>query len=95
LLAPFFLLIRAPGDARSEGTMQEKTVFEVVRGRTGWALRRRGQSPLVEFPTQKQAVRAGVAVCRDEGLSRLLIRRDDGEVEEVDTLLHPLDGFEA
>jgi hypothetical protein len=77
------------------GQMQAQQSYEVVRGRSGWALRRRGQSPLVEFPTRRQAVRAGIAVCRDEGLARLLIRGEDGVVEELDALLHPLDGFEA
>jgi hypothetical protein len=69
--------------------------YEVVQGRTGWALAREGRPPLVEFPTRRQAVRAAIAVCQDEGLARLLIRRSDGTVEKVDPLIHPLDGVEV
>jgi hypothetical protein len=75
--------------------MSEELVYEVVQGESGWTLRRHGRNPLVEFPTRRQAVRAGIAVCRDEGLARLLIRRADGEEEELDPLVQPLGGFEA
>ena len=63
--------------------MHEQVIYEVVQGGSGWVLRQ-GRRPLVEFPTESQAVRAAVAVCRDEGLARLLIRRADGGVEEID-----------
>ena len=63
--------------------MSEQVLYEVVQGGSGWVLRQ-GMRPLVEFPTERQAVRAAVAVCRDEGLARLLVRRADGEVEEID-----------
>ena len=63
--------------------MYEQTLYEVVQGGSGWVLRR-GRRPLVEFPTESQAVRAAVAVCRDEGLARLVVRRADGGVEEID-----------
>lgn len=72
--------------------MQEQVLYEVVQDGSGWVLRH-GRTPLVEFPTEGQAVRAGVAVCRDEGLARLVIRRADGGVEEVDPWL--LETFEA
>ena len=63
--------------------MHEQALYEVVQGGRGWVLRQ-GRRPLVEFPTESQAVRAAVAVCRDEGLVRLVIRRADGGVEEID-----------
>ena len=58
--------------------------YEVVEQGEGWVLRL-GRIPLVEFPTEAQAIRAGSAVCRDEGMARLLIRRAGGTVEEVDS----------
>jgi hypothetical protein len=67
--------------------MEAHASYEVVQNGTGWILRRSDLTPLVEFPTQGQALRAGIAVCRDEGLGRLVIRRSDGSVEEVDPLL--------
>lgn len=69
--------------------------YEVVQNESGWVLRRADRTPLVEFPTRGQAVRAGVAVCLDEGLTRLRIRRADGRVEEVDPLVYSLDTLEA
>ena len=69
--------------------MQEQVLYEVVQGSSGWTLRQ-GRVPLVEFPTESQAVRAAIAVCRDEGLARLVIRRACGGVEEVDPGLHTL-----
>lgn len=63
--------------------MHEQVFYDVVQGGSGWVLRR-GRRPLVEFPTESQAVRAAVAVCRDEGLARLVVRRADGGVEEID-----------
>jgi hypothetical protein len=63
--------------------MQEPVGYEVVQNGNGWVLRQ-GRIALVEFPTEGQAVRAAVAVCRDEGLQRLLIRRAGGGVEELD-----------
>lgn len=63
--------------------MQEPVGYEVVQNGNGWVLRH-GRIALVEFPTEGQAVRAAVAVCRDEGLPRLLIRRACGGVEEMD-----------
>jgi hypothetical protein len=75
--------------------MAEKQEYEVVQGRTGWSLRLRGRTSLVEFPTRRQAVRAGLAVCRDEGLARLLVRRADGVEEELDAHHQPLEGFEV
>lgn len=74
--------------------MQQQPVYEVVQGRNGWVLRQSGL-PLVEFPTEAQAVRAAVAVCRDEGLARLVIRRTDGGVEEVDPWVRSLDTLEV
>jgi hypothetical protein len=75
--------------------MREELLYEVVQERSGWTLRRHGQTPLVEFPTRRQAVRAGIAVCRDEGSARLLIRRADGQEEELDPLVQPLESLEA
>ena len=63
--------------------MQEPVDYEVVQNGNGWVLQH-GRIPLVEFPTEGQAVRAAVAVCRDEGLGRLLIRRAGGRVEVLD-----------
>jgi hypothetical protein len=74
--------------------MQEQVRYEVVQGGSGWVLRH-GRTPLVEFPTERQAVRAGIAVCRDEGLARLVIRRAGGSVEEVDFGLYSLEPFEV
>ena len=72
--------------------MQDQVFYEVVQDVRGWVLRQ-GRTPLVEFPTEDQAIRAGVAVCRDEGLARLVIRRSCGDVEEVDPWR--LETFEA
>jgi hypothetical protein len=66
-----------------EDAMQEPDDYEVVQNGNGWMLRQ-GRTPLVEFPTEAQAVRAAIAVCRDEGLPRLLIRRAGGGVEVLD-----------
>lgn len=74
--------------------MSEPVLYEVVQGGNGWVLRH-GRRALVEFPTEGQAVRAGIAVCRDEGLGRLVIRRSCGGVEELDPWLLSLDTFEA
>ena len=65
----------------------DSQAFEVVQNDSGWILRRQDRTPLVEFPTRRQAVRAAIAVCRDEGVTRLLVRRADGRVEEVDATL--------
>ena len=70
--------------------MEERVVYEVVQGGSGWILRQ-GRRPLVEFPTESQAIRAAVAVCRDEGLARLVVRRANGGVEEVDPSLVSFD----
>jgi hypothetical protein len=75
--------------------MAGEMLYEVVENDSGWMLRRADRTPLVEFPTRGQAVRAGIAVCQDEGLGRLRIRRSDGRVEEVDPLLLSLDTLEA
>ncbi|MBR9989465.1 MAG: hypothetical protein KFH98_06900 [Gemmatimonadetes bacterium] len=74
--------------------MQERARYEVVEGGRGWVLRQ-GRIPLVEFPTEGQAVRAALAVCRDEGLGRLLIRRACGAVEELLPGVHSLETREA
>jgi hypothetical protein len=74
--------------------MQEPVLYEVVQGGSGWLLRH-GRRPLVEFPTEGQAVRAAIAVCRDEGLMRLVIRRAGGGVEELDPWLKSLDAVEV
>jgi hypothetical protein len=74
--------------------MQEPMRYEVVEGGSGWVLRQ-GRIPLVAFPTEGQAVRAAVAVCRDEGLERLVIRRACGGVEELDPGVLSLDTFEV
>jgi hypothetical protein len=75
--------------------MGSKPLYEVVENETGWVLRRTNQTPLVEFPTRTQALRAGIAVCRDEGLGRLRIRRSDGHYEDVDPLVYSLDTMQA
>jgi hypothetical protein len=75
--------------------MQERSVYEVVEAGSGWQLVRQGCVPLVEFPTESQALRAAIAVCQDEGLARLVIRRACGAIEEVDPLLSSLDSFAA
>jgi hypothetical protein len=64
--------------------MAEGVLYEVVEGGTGWVLWRAGSTPLVEFPTRVQAIRAAVAVCLDEGMTRLIVRGADGVVEEID-----------
>jgi hypothetical protein len=75
--------------------MSREVIYEVVQNDTGWVLRRTDHAPLVEFPTRGQAVRAGAAVCLDEGVTRLRIRRADGRVEEVDPLLLSMETVEA
>ncbi|HEX6307569.1 MAG TPA: hypothetical protein VFZ69_05235 [Longimicrobiales bacterium] len=75
--------------------MAEGVMYEVVEVGQGWVLRRAGRAPLVEFPTEIQAVRAGLAVCRDEGVSRLVIRRGSGGVEEIDPRLLPGNALEV
>jgi hypothetical protein len=75
--------------------MGGELVYEVVQNETGWVLRRTDRTPLVEFPTRGQAVRAGVAICLDEGVTRLRIRRADGRVEDLDPLMLSLETFEA
>jgi hypothetical protein len=75
--------------------MGSELVYEVVQNESGWVLRRTDRTPLVEFPTRGQAVRAGVAICLDEGVTRLRIRRADGRIEDVDPLMLSLETFEA
>ena len=75
--------------------MAKQVLYEVVQGRSGWQLRRRGERPLVEFPTESQALRAAVAVCQAEGLARLVIRRASGSVEEVDPAVLSLETIEV
>jgi len=65
--------------------MQEIGIYEVVQRPSGWVLRRNDRTPLVEFPTREQAVRAALAVSRDEGLIRMRIRRADGQVQTIET----------
>lgn len=74
--------------------MQEQAHYEVVQKGEGWILRQ-GRIPLVEFPTEGQAVRAAMAVCRDEGLARLVIRRACGGVEVLDPGVISVEAFEA
>lgn len=74
--------------------MQEQVRYEVVQNGEGWILRQ-GRTPLVEFPTEGQAVRAALAVCRDEGLARLVIRRACGGVEVLDPGVISVEAFEA
>jgi hypothetical protein len=83
-----------PGDS-GQGVMGSKPLYEVVENETGWVLRRADRTPLVEFPTRGQALRAGIAVCRDEGVASLRIRRSDGRVEDVDPFVHMLETLEA
>jgi FAD/FMN-containing dehydrogenase len=76
-------------------SMQDQVIYEVVESRTGWQLRRHGQATLVEFPSEQQAVGAAIAVCRDEGLARLVVLRAGGVVDEIDALGQPADAFAA
>jgi hypothetical protein len=81
--------------ARGQGArMQDDLVYDVVQGPAGWVLRH-DRTPLVAFPTRKEAVRAGIAVCLDEGLGRLVVRRSDGAVEELDPRVYVMETFEA
>ncbi|HSJ25201.1 MAG TPA: DUF2188 domain-containing protein [Longimicrobiales bacterium] len=75
--------------------MSSKPLYEVLEKETGWVLRRADRTPLVEFPTRGQALRAGIAVCRDEGLASLRIRRADGRFEDVDPFMYSLDTIRA
>ena len=75
--------------------MTKQVLYEVVQGGDGWRLQRQGGVPLVAFPTERQALRAAVAVCEDEGLALLVIRRASGVVEEVDPALLSADTFAA
>jgi len=69
--------------------------YEVVQNATGWVVRRADRTALVEFPSESQAIRAAAAVCRDEGQLRLVIRRSDGGVEELDPWQLSFDTLEA
>jgi hypothetical protein len=75
--------------------MADERVYEVIQNESGWLLRRQDRTPLVEFPTRSQAVRAGIAVCQDEGMTRLLIRSAGGMIEQVYPLLGAVDTLEA
>jgi hypothetical protein len=75
--------------------MAEERTYEVVQNDSGWVLRRHDRTPLVEFPTRRQAVRAGIAVSLDEGVTRLIIRRADGRTEEVHPLLRDAETLEV
>jgi hypothetical protein len=75
--------------------MSNHAGYEVVQGSSGWVLRKSGRAALVEFPTRRQAVRAGIAVCQDEGLARLLVRRADGREEVLDPLEQSMEAMEA
>jgi hypothetical protein len=86
---------RVASEAEDQQEMGIKPLYEVVENKTGWVLRRTDRTPLVEFPTRGQAVRAGIAVCRDEGLGSLRIRRSDGRYEDVDPLMVSLDTLQA
>jgi hypothetical protein len=75
--------------------MSQGALYVVVQGGSGWQLTRGGTTPLVEFPTERQALRAAVALCEDEGLPRFVIRRASGAEEEVDPLLLSGETFAA
>jgi hypothetical protein len=75
--------------------MANDRVYEVIQNESGWLLRRQDRTPLVEFPTRGQAVRAGIAVCQDEGMTRLLIRPANGMTEQVYPLQGAADTLEA
>ena len=64
--------------------MARKRAWEVCENGRGWVLRRQDDLAIVEFPTQRQAIRAGLAVCIDEGLDILRIQRADGTLEEME-----------
>ena len=65
--------------------MAVQQAYEVFENGRGWVLRRPDRIPIVEFPTRHQAIRAGIAVCMDEGRSILRVQGADGSVEEWDT----------
>jgi hypothetical protein len=75
--------------------MADERVYEVIQNDSGWLLRRQDRTPLVEFPTRGQAVRAGIAVCQDEGMTRLLIRPADGRIEQIFPMLGSVATLEA
>jgi hypothetical protein len=81
--------------ARRQGAqMNDDLVYDVIQGPAGWVLRH-DRTPLVAFPTRTEAVRAGIAVCLDEGLGRLVVRRSDGGVEELDPRVYAMETFEV
>jgi hypothetical protein len=75
--------------------MSSRPRYEVAENGSGWVLRRADRTPLVQFPTRSQAVRAGIAVCQDEGVARLRIRRADGAYEDVEAMLLKLEGTQG
>jgi hypothetical protein len=75
--------------------LEKRTAYEVVQVGSVWVLQRQDRTPLVEFPTRRQAVRAGIAVSLDEGLTRLVIRGADGLIQEVDPVALSVDTLEA
>lgn len=74
--------------------MNDRGHLEIVQNGSGWVLRHRATA-LVEFPTARQALRAAVAVCQDEGVGLLRIRRADGSVQDVDPFILSLETFQA
>jgi hypothetical protein len=82
-------------DALRQVRMADERVYEVIQKGSGWLLRRQDRTPLVEFPTRGQAVRAGIAVCQDEGMTRLLIRPANGRIEQIYPLLGAVGTLEA
>jgi hypothetical protein len=83
------------GRQQQAGDMADVGGYEIVQGESGWVLRGPDRMALVEFPTRRHALRAGIAVSRDEGLARLVIRRADGRIEVIDPLVQSLEAVEA
>jgi len=61
----------------------QRTRFEVAPTNTGWIVTRHGFGRDSTHPTKEAAVQRAVTLARDRQPSELLIRRQDGSVQEV------------
>jgi hypothetical protein len=89
------MVTRGRRSLNQEEPIMDGLRYEVVERGRGWVLRRQDKTPLVEFPTRRQAVRAGLAVCLDEGLTGLVVRDAAGVEEVLDPVAGWSDTFEV
>ena len=61
----------------------QRTTFEVAPGERGWSVTRVGFARDSTHQTKDAAVRRGVAMARGRQPSELVIRRQDGSIQET------------